>query len=64
MKFTVGDKVERYPSDFQLEGEVCAVFTTKHGQVRYVVEHAPDNHHIYTGSQLLPVQPSRRHHDV
>lgn len=43
----IGDRVLKFTGDYQLEGEVRAVFTTKAGKVRYVVEHSPGFLHIY-----------------
>lgn len=48
----VGDKVEKFTGDYQLEGEVRSVFTTKSGKVRYVVEHEPGFLHIYSRENL------------
>jgi hypothetical protein len=52
----VGDKVLKYTGDYQLEGEVRAVFTTKAGKVRYVVEHHPGFLHIYSEANLKLVE--------
>lgn len=46
-EFHVGDQVEKYTGDYQLPGEVRAVFTTRAGRVRIVVEHYPGFLHIY-----------------
>jgi hypothetical protein len=53
--FAVGDKVEKYTGDYQLKGEVRAVFTTKSGKTRYVVEHDPGFLHIYGPDNLRAV---------
>jgi hypothetical protein len=50
--FAIGDAVEKYTGDYQLPGEVRAVFTTRAGKIRYVVEHHPGFLHIYSGSNL------------
>lgn len=55
--FPVGARVEKYTGDYQLEGEVRAVFTTRAGKTRYVVEHDPGFLHIYNGGQLRLVLP-------
>ena len=55
MTFHVGDRVEKYTGDYQLAGEVRAVFTTKRGAVRYVVEHEPGFLHIYGPTNLRPL---------
>ena len=49
----VGDRVLKHSGDYQLEGEVRAVFTTKAGKVRYVVEHEPGFLHIYSDANLM-----------
>lgn len=56
--FQVGDAVEKYTGDYQLKGEVRAVFTTKAGKTRYVVEHEPGFLHIYSGANIrkLPLE--------
>lgn len=51
-QFTIGQCVEKYTGDYQLPGEVRAVFTTKAGKVRYVVEHEPGFLHIYSQANL------------
>jgi hypothetical protein len=53
--FKVGDIVEKYTGDYQLTGEVRAVFTTRRGATRYVVEHSPGFLHIYSESNLRNV---------
>lgn len=55
--FSVGDPVEKYTGDYQLPGEVRAVFTTRAGKVRYVVEHDPGFLHIYSGLNLRRTSP-------
>ena len=55
MRFEIGQPVEKFTGDYQLVGEVRAVFTTKRGAVRYVVEHEPGFLHIYSAKNL-------RHH--
>lgn len=50
--FEVGDLVRKTSGDYQLDGEVRAVFTTKRGKVRYVVEHEPGFLHIYSDANL------------
>jgi len=50
--FGVGDLVEKFKGDYQLSGEVRAVFTTRAGKTRYVVEHTPGFLHIYSGEVL------------
>lgn len=52
--FAIGDAVEKYTGDYQLPGEVRAVFTTRASKVRYVVEHYPGLLHIYSASNLRP----------
>lgn len=52
----VGDKVEKYTGDYQLIGEIRAVFTTTKGKVRYVVEHEPGFLHIYSGHNIRLVR--------
>lgn len=47
-EFKVGDKVLKYSGDYQLEGEIRAVFTNTKGQLRFVVEHTPGFLHIYS----------------
>lgn len=53
-KFKVGDQVEKFTGDYQLEGEVRSVFTTKAGKIRYVVGHLQGLLHIYSESNLRP----------
>jgi hypothetical protein len=57
-KFNVGDPVEKYTGDYQLKGEVRAVFTTSAGKVRYVVEHKPGFLHIYSDANLRALDRS------
>lgn len=52
--YAVGERVEKHTGDYQLTGEVRAVFTTKAGKVRYVVEHDPGFLHIYGDANLRP----------
>jgi hypothetical protein len=51
-RFEVGDRVEKYTGDYQIIGEVRAVFATKRGKIRYVVEHDPGFLHIYSDTNL------------
>lgn len=51
----VGDVVLKYTGDYQLEGEIRSIFTTKQGKVRYVVEHKPGFLHIYSESNIKHV---------
>lgn len=51
----VGDKVLKYTGDYQLAGEVRAVFTTRAGKTRYVVEHDPGFLHIYSEANLRKI---------
>ncbi len=50
--FNIGDKVLKYTGDYQLEGEIRAIFTTKAYKVRYVVEHKPGFLHIYSEANI------------
>ena len=50
--FNIGDKVEKYTGDYQLEGVVVSVFQTTAGKTRYVVEHDPGFLHIYGEANL------------
>jgi hypothetical protein len=60
--FAIGDEVEKFTGDYQLAGEVRAVFTTRRGKVRYVVEHEPGFLHIYSPDNLrLPGSASEDH---
>lgn len=52
----VGDRVLKYTGDYQLEGEIRSIFTTKQGKVRYVVEHEPGFLHIYSGNNIRIVE--------
>lgn len=54
-RYHVGDQVEKFTGDYQLNGEVRAVLTTKAGKLRYVVEHDPGFLHIYSDANLRPV---------
>lgn len=51
-QFKIGDKVLKYTGDYQIEGEIRAVFDTKAGKVRYVVEHYGGMLHIYSDNNL------------
>lgn len=51
-KYQVGDFVEKYTGDYQLKGFVVAVFQTRAGKTRYVVEHEPGFLHIYSDANL------------
>jgi len=51
----VGTKVLKYSGDYQLEGEVRAIFTTKRGKLRYVVEHEPGFLHIYSEKNIKEI---------
>lgn len=53
--FNIGQRVEKFTGDYQLKGEVRAVFTTKAGKTRYVVEHDPGFLHIYAPANIRPV---------
>lgn len=48
----IGDQVRKVTGDYHLNGEVRAVFKTKAGKVRYVVEHPPGFLHIYSEANL------------
>lgn len=52
----VGDMVWKSSGDYNIHGEVRAVFTTRSGKVRYVVEHKAEGGgsfcHIYSRSNL------------
>lgn len=50
--YNVGEKVLKWTGDYKLPGEVRAVFTTRAGKVRYVVEHEPGFLHIYSPENL------------
>jgi hypothetical protein len=50
--YKIGDLVEKYTGDYQLIGEIRAIFTTRAGKVRYVVEHEPGFLHIYSGANI------------
>lgn len=56
MKFEIGQYVEKFTGDYQIKGEVRAVFTTTRGMLRYVVEHEPGFLHIYSGANLRPAK--------
>lgn len=47
IEFRVGDRVEKFTGDYQLSGEIRAVFTNRKGAKRIVVEHEPGFLHIY-----------------
>ncbi len=53
MKFSVGDKVKKV-SGYSFDGYVLAVFQTREGNWRYVVEHAwlVGLLHIFNAEQL------------
>lgn len=54
--FLLGDRVEKFTGDYQLEGVVVAIFTTMRGKVRFVVEHEPGFLHIYSEANLRHVK--------
>jgi len=54
--FFVGEQVEKYTGDYQLTGEVRAVFTTTKDKIRVVVEHTPGFLHIYNPEQLRSLE--------
>lgn len=56
----VGDRVEKYTGDYQLEGEVRSVLTTKKGNIRYVVEHDNGILHIYSEQNLRAVPEGKK----
>lgn len=51
----VGDIVEKYTGDYQLQGEIRAIFVTKLGKTRFVVEHAPGFLHIYSENNIRKI---------
>ena len=53
--FEIGDRVEKFTGDYQLAGYVRAVFTTRAGKLRYVVEHDPGFLHIYGQANLRAI---------
>ena len=54
MSYSIGEKVRKVTGDYQLDGEVRAVFTTIAGKVRVVVEHEPGFLHIYSEANISP----------
>ena len=53
-KFNVGDRVVKYKGDYTAAGEVRAVYTTKAGKARYVVEYdALPLQHIHSDKDLM-----------
>jgi hypothetical protein len=59
-RYEIGDKVEKFTGDYQLPGEVRAVFTTRAGKLRYVVEHDPGFLHIYGPANLRTLDAEER----
>ena len=55
MIYNIGDQVEKYTGDYQLKGEIRAVFTNKKNQIRFVVEHEPGFLHIYSEKNIRKV---------
>lgn len=55
--FQVGDLVTKFTGDYQLPGEVRAVYTNRRGSIRYVVEHYAGIQHIYGQANLRPYDP-------
>jgi thymidylate synthase len=56
--FKVGDRVLKHTGDYQIEGEVRGVLSSKKGAVRYVVEHPGGMLHIYSEGNLTLVTGS------
>src|SRR5690606_29810419 len=59
--FAIGDRVEKRSGDYSWRGEVCAVFRTPNGHLRYVVAHPVDRGyvlHIYGESNLAALAPA------
>lgn len=50
--FNVGDQVRKVTGDYQLDGEIRAIFTKKDGKIRLVVEHEPGFLHIYSPNNI------------
>ena len=60
--YRVGERIEKYTGDYQLDGEIRAVLETRAGKLRYVVEHGQGFLHIYNETQLrrplsIPLPP-------
>ncbi len=53
MDMYTGQKVRKVTGDYQLDGEIRSVFTTKAGKTRVVVEHEPGFLHIYSPANLM-----------
>lgn len=63
MTFKIGDRVEKWTGDYALTGEVRSVYTTKHGEIRYVIE--PDHYGlqlIYSPHQLRGINNDTTRH--
>ncbi|GGE18512.1 hypothetical protein GCM10011390_42110 [Aureimonas endophytica] len=58
LDYRIGDRVKKHTGDYQLEGEVRAVFTTRAGKTRLVVEHNPGFLHIYGPQNLVLLAPA------
>lgn len=52
-KFKIGDRVEKYTGDYSAFGEVRAVYSTKRGRLRYVVEIEPQGFQMIWGDKEL-----------
>jgi hypothetical protein len=53
MTFKIGDRVEKFTGAYTTFGEVRAVYTTKRGDVRYVVEVEPQGFQMIWGGKEL-----------
>ena len=53
MKFTTGDRVEKYSGDAQYNGIIVATYLTLKGDLRYVVEVLPQHFQMIVNEKQL-----------
>lgn len=52
-KFEIGDRVEKHTGAYTTFGEIRAIYTTKSGHLRYVVEVEPQGFQMIWGNKEL-----------
>lgn len=62
-QFKIGDQVRKVTGDYQLDGEVRSVFSTRAGKIRVVVEHERGFLHIYNETNLAYTQDQGKNNE-